>query len=227
MTDNLDKWIKDAKSEVPDPGEYRRLNRAMIKERMLARNPDRPRRHTLLLVGASVVFLILLSGQISQLGSDDFDRTSKVVDTPLIGPTTVYTDEFRKTSVNLPKNYTEADRDEFYRSSAAGEGEITMVTGLSYGGKTSWLKHIRKMVNEKVSNHGEPVRNPESVQPDDLIDFLVSHMADLKARTKAEPPHETMQMEFDGVMIDLKSWTYDYPGYGPVTSYNGFPVTTP
>ena len=62
---NLDRWIKDAKDEVPDSGEYRRLNLLLLKERMSVAGPRRRRRHRLLLVFAILVFLLFLTGQLN------------------------------------------------------------------------------------------------------------------------------------------------------------------
>jgi hypothetical protein len=70
MADNLDKWIKDSKVVTPDSGEFRRLNRILLKDRMATVVPARRRRFRLILVLFILVLLLLLSGQVSQLGSD-------------------------------------------------------------------------------------------------------------------------------------------------------------
>ena len=58
MKANLDKWIKDAKDDVPDSGEYRRLNRALLKERMHTTGTGRRRLHGVLLVSIILVVLV-------------------------------------------------------------------------------------------------------------------------------------------------------------------------
>lgn len=73
MKENLDKWIKDAKETAPDSGEYRRLNRILMKERMLTTESGRSRRHRILIVALVLVLLLVLFGSISQLGSDGFN----------------------------------------------------------------------------------------------------------------------------------------------------------
>ncbi len=61
MKANLDQWIKDSREDVPDSGEYRRLTRVMLKERMTTMAP-RHRHHRVLLVSLSLVFLMMFSG---------------------------------------------------------------------------------------------------------------------------------------------------------------------
>ncbi|MCK9996755.1 MAG: hypothetical protein KAH56_10815 [Candidatus Krumholzibacteria bacterium] len=58
MKANLDKWIKDAKDDLPDSGEYRRLNRVLLKERIAIVGPRRRRFHRVLLVSFILVFLL-------------------------------------------------------------------------------------------------------------------------------------------------------------------------
>ena len=70
MADNLDKWIKDSKEETPDSGEFRRLNRVLLKDRMRTVVPARRRRFRFFLVLVILILLLLLSGQISQLGGE-------------------------------------------------------------------------------------------------------------------------------------------------------------
>jgi hypothetical protein len=58
MKANLDKWIKDAKADVPDSGEYRRLNRILLKERMHTTGTGHRRLHRVLLVSFVLVGLL-------------------------------------------------------------------------------------------------------------------------------------------------------------------------
>lgn len=80
MKANLDQWIRDARDDTPDSGEYRRLNRGILKERMSTVVSHRRRNHRVLLVSVSLVFVMLFSGQLNQLGSDDFDTIGEDLD---------------------------------------------------------------------------------------------------------------------------------------------------
>ena len=62
MKANLDKLIKDAKANVPDSGEYRRLNRVLLKERMHATGTGRRRLFRVLLVSCILVVLLFFLG---------------------------------------------------------------------------------------------------------------------------------------------------------------------
>ncbi len=224
MNANLDKWIKDARDDVPDSGEYRRLNRAMLKDRMAATTPRRRRIHKMLLGSLSLVFLMLFSGQVSQLGSDSFDTTTDTIILTMSGDTvTFYENVFRGGSAVLP-DFSEADVEDYHRSVAAGEGELVKVTGTSYGGKTNWDKIVRRIINGKENLGGEIVKDPKSETPHDFLKFMKDHVADFNARLKLEPPHGEMQMVVDGILVDFQFWTYEYPGYGKVTRYTGTPA---
>jgi hypothetical protein len=225
MKANLDKWIEDAKDNVPDSGEYRRLNRAMLKEHMANMAPRRRRRHRVLLGGLSLVFLMLYSGQLNQLGSDGFDTIVRT-ETTVYGETkNIHENVFLRGSVGLPRNFSETDADEFHRSAAAGEGEVVKVTGLSYGGKTAWNIFITKMkINDMEIIPGGRPNNPKSEFPDNYFEFLKTNFSDLKAKTNSAPHHRTERMIVDGQMVEFQIWTFEYPGYGPVTRYLGTPV---
>ncbi len=226
MADNLDKWIKDSKEETPDSGEFRRLNRVLLKDRMLTVVPARRRRFRLILVIVTVALLLLLSGQISQLGSDSFETKKTTLLRPSIQDSvTVYENVFRGGSVNLPRDFSEADIDEYHRSVAAGEGTVIKATGLSYGGKTSWLKYVTRDINGRENTEGRATENPPSQEPENIMQFLQEHYRDLISRTKIDPPHATNRLTLDGILFEFEIWTYEYPGVGEVTRYIGFPVS--
>jgi len=226
MADNLDKWIKDSKEVTPDSGEFRRLNRVLIKDRMATVVPARRRRFRFLVVLVSLAFLLLLSGQIFQLGRDGFETKISTGFHPAVNDSvTVYEYVFRGGSVNLPQDFTETDIDVYTRSVSAGEGTVVKATGLSYGGKTSWLKFVNRDINGRENTEGRPSIDPPSQDPDNFLKFLQDNFRDLVARTKTEPPHATKRLTLDGILFEFDIWTYEYPGYGEVTRYIGFPVT--
>ncbi len=225
MIPNLDKWIKDARDDAPDSGEYRRLNRAMLKERMGARGTGRRRYHRVLLGVLSLVFLMLFSGQFNQLGSDGFDTVETTVFRPWSGDSiTIYSNVFRPGSTNLPSDFTAEDNYEWQQSVATGEETIYMASGVSYGGKTIWIKNVARYINGKENKGGQSPTTPPSQTPDNYMDFVKTNLKNLTARTKIDPPHEKMKMIVDGVLIDFGVWTYEYPDFGEVSYYLGFPV---
>lgn len=224
MKENLDQWIKDAKESTPDSGEYRRLNRALLKEHILTTRPRRTRRHRVLVVAVAVAVLFLSAGQISQLGSDGFG-TRKSVQPHLLGGTiNIYENEFRGGGVSLPDHFTEADVEEWQRSFAAGEGTIYMATGLSYGGKTAWFKCVTWEINGKVNEWGGNPDSPPSDELEDETGFLLTYHQDLITRCQTDAPQGHLKMMIEDVLMDFAFWTYEYPGYGEVTRYVGFPL---
>jgi hypothetical protein len=224
MHDNLDKWIKSAREVTPDSGEYRRLNRVLVKERMITAAPGRKRHHPILIFSLALLMMVAFSGKISQLGSNSFE-TEKKIGLSAWGDTIIrHYNVFGGGSTNLPDSYTDADVRAFNQSLAAGEGEMTRVTGLSYGGKTSWIKHMRRDINGKVTETGQSTVNPVSEEPVDMVAFFIAHMGDLKGKMKSLPPQAEVTMTIDDVLVDFKVWTYEYPDYGKVTFYDGYPA---
>ena len=226
MKANLDKWIKDAKDEVPESGEYRRLNRAMLKERMAVMAPRRRRRHRVLLGVLSLVFLMLFSGQLNQLGSDSFDVVRE--DEDFVSPWgTIYPlmkNEFRGNSFTVPRSYSAEDIDELNRSLAAGEGKIELVKGTSFGGKTVWTKIITRVVNGKIENRGTSLEDRPYEVPDDWDNFVLKHYREMDNKTKSMPHQRETVMTFDGVACEMKIWVFHFPEFGEVIFYMGTPI---
>jgi len=197
MKNNLDKWIMDARDDVPDSGEYRRLNRVMLKERMTTMDTGRGRRHHRVLLGSfSLLFLMMFSGQLNQLGSDSFDTVREDWTSP----------------------------DELNRAMAAGEGELLWVQGTSYGGKTNWLKMVKFVVNGKIDPRGMDLDDRTDIEPDNYLDFLVKYARDIVKKTESTPHQRETVMTFDGVVCKVKIWVFNYPEYGEVTRYIGTPI---
>jgi hypothetical protein len=79
------------------------------------------------------------------------------------------------------------------------------------------------MVNGKESNYGTIADSPVSQEPPDFVGFLLTHMEDLVGKTRTHPAHEETTFTIEGREISFEAWTYEYPGYGMVTRYVGYP----
>jgi len=224
MKANLDKWIKDAKDEVPESGEYRRLNRAMLKERMANMAPRRRRHHRVLLGVLSLVFLMLFSGQLNQLGSDGFDTIREDWVSPIGKNVPLIKDKFSGQPHSGLEDLSAKDLDEFYRAEAAGEGEIVLVQGTSYGGKTDWLKYVNQVINGKIIKTGVGLDEGPDVEPDNFEDFLVKHELEIIEKTNSTPPQRETVMTFDGVVCNVEIWVFHFPEFGEVIRYIGTPI---
>jgi hypothetical protein len=224
MKANLDKMIKDAKDEVPESGEYRRLNRAMLKERMANLAPRRRRRHRVLLGALSLVFLMLFSGQLNQLGSDDFEMAREDW-VSLLGKTIpVMKNEFRGSTFTVPEGFSPDDLDELNRSILAGEGELLWVQGTSYGGKTNWVKYVNRVINGKLQGSGADLVDRPDVEPDNYVEFLKKYVREIVEMTDSTPPQRETVMTFDGVVCNVEIWVFHFPEFGEVIRYIGTPV---
>ena len=224
MKANLDKWIKDAKNDVPESGEYRRLNRAILKERMAKMAPRRRRRHRVLLGVLSLVFLMFYSGQLNQLGSDDFDLILEDWVSPLGKDVPVAKHQFSGQSFTGLEDLSTEDLDEFYRTVSAGEGEIVWVQGTSYGGNTKWLKYVKRVVNGKIVNQGHALDDRPFVEPDNYLEFLKKYVYEIENKTRSIPHQRETVMTFDGVICNVKIWVFHFPEYGEVIRYLGTPT---
>jgi hypothetical protein len=224
---NLDKWIKDAKDDVPDSGEYRRLNRALLKERMHTTGTGRRRLHGVLLVSIILVVLVFFSGSLNQLGSDDFKTVRDDYVNLQGNAVPVLKNEFRGNSFIIPKDFTPADLDEMNRAIAAGEGEIIAVYGTSYGGKTNWIKYVKQIINGKVNKMGQDLADRPDVTLDNYMKFLEVHMQDIVEKTRTSPHQREALMTFDDVLCNMKIWVFHFPEYGEVLRYQGVPVEGP
>lgn len=224
MRDNLDKWIKDAKEDTPDSGEYRRLNRVLVKERLLAQNPSRKRRHRVLITAMVTLVMIMFSGKISQLGSNSFEFIRKTEVNPLGDTLTVYQDAFGTGSITMRTDLTEAEVFAYNQSLAANEGVLIKATGLSYGGKTSWFLHLRRILNGIEKINGRHSRDPAAEDLPNEIEFLTTHMKDLVGKSRTYPAHAETTVTIEGHVIRFDAWTYEYPGFGQVTRYVGLPL---
>lgn len=227
MKANLDKWIKDAKADVPDSGEYRRLNRALLKERMHTTGTGHRQLFRVLLVSFVLVVLLFFSGPFNQLGSDDFETVRDEYVTFRGDTIPFLKNEFRGSSFAIPKGFTPADLDEMNRAITAGEGEIMAVYGISYGGKTSWIKYVKQITNGKINKMGQDLADRPDVTPDNYLKFLEAHIKDIVEKTRTSPPQREALMTFDGVLCKMKIWVFHFPEYGEVLRYQGVPVEGP
>ena len=223
MKANLDQLIKDARDDVPDSGEYRRLNRVMLKERMANAGPHR-RHHRVLLVSLSLVFLMMFSGQLNQLGSDDFEMVREDWINPRGKTIPVMKNEFRGNTFTVPEGFSPEDLDEMSRSIMADEGELVWVQGTSYGGKTTWLKYVNRTINGKTQGMGGSLEDRPHVEPDNYLEFLVEHAREIVEMTKSTPPRRETIMTFDGVACNVKIWVFQFPEYGEVIRYMATPI---
>ncbi len=222
MKNNLDKWIRDARDDVPDSGEYRRLNRVMLKDRMGA---SRSRRHHRVLLGSfSLVFLMMFSGQLNQLGSDDFEMLREDWVNPRGETIPVMRNEFRGNTFTVPKDFSPEDLDEMNRSIIAREGELVWVQGTSYGGKTNWTTFVNRVINGKIQGMGGSLDDRPYVEPDNYFEFLDKYAREIVKKTKTTPPQRETVMTFDGVVCNVKIWIFQYPEYGEVIRYVGTPI---
>jgi hypothetical protein len=224
MTEQFDRFMRDAAGDVPDPGEFRRLNRALLKDRMLVTEPRRQRAFRRNQLFGAVLCGLIVMTFVPPLGSDSFDLEQEVVSSDHKGDITYHTNTFRGTSFNVNDGYDRQDIDELNQQLATGEGRIVRVTGLGWGGRTIWLKHIERDINGRRVTHGTDIKNPPSEDPAGWLDFLVAHKDDVQRIKDTRLPDREEYRVMDGVRIRLQVWSEEFPGVGDVQIYEGVPA---
>jgi hypothetical protein len=114
--------------------------------------------------------------------------------------------------------------DELNRSILAGGGDFLSVQGTSYGGKTTWLKVVNRVINGKILKINDDLNDRPDVEPDNYVEFLVKYNREIVEKTRSTPPQSETVMTFDGVVCNVKIWVFNFPEYGEVIRYMGTPI---
>lgn len=222
MNDKFEKLIRDSAPEIPDPDEYRRLNRVHLRERL--HEMEKPkRRHSLVVATACLALMVLFSGQISNLGSDSFDLISEP-DTTLLGnETTVHTNSF--SGYSFTATGSDQKISDIQQAFAAQDGKLTSISCLAYGGKQKWKVNREAIIEGEIREL--TADNPEWLPRDDLdqeIDFFLNYYRDLLDRSKTLRPDQVSTMTVFGVEFTVHTWKHTYPSFGEVTYSRGNPT---
>lgn len=224
MTDRFDEIIQGSRPEMPDPAEYRRLNRVPLRK-PVRRFPVLPKPGPSFVVATTCfALLVLFSGQISQLGSDDFETNPTQELDALGNEATIHTDEVRGST--LVFHGSDEDAKELLQQKAAGEGILSYVSCIGYGGQTRWMFVYMHEING-VMHRTNTRYNPEGYPNVDLPNeeyFQRTYRRDLNNLYRNTPPLEEYFLEIEGTRILMKTWKKWYPGFGEVTYSRGTPL---
>jgi hypothetical protein len=234
MAQDFDKFISDAAPQVPDAGPSRRMSRLVLHERM---RQATNRRHTRQIQGsmlaASLVLLIVLGGQVTELGGDAFELEMSTLN--IVGDINVpiAKSRIRDDAVTPLPGMDSDDVYELQQQVYLREGTIEYIDGYSFDGNPPWLTIIYKMdVNgETVITSYEPTDlNVESqVLSRDKIQFLVDHADEFvglveSGQLEASPFGDVTS---GGLTFRVRQYSHEFPGWGVVTYYRGEPIDRP
>ncbi len=231
MTKNFDKLITDAAPLVPDCGTNRRVTRALLKERMrqdARRRQVRDRRGMSLAV--SLVFMFVIGGQVTELGSDGFDTISRVMELTNGEKFIKITAPFRGTGLAVPEEFSPEKTYEIQQAIAADDIKPVRLEGINVFGKTMWLMEYASVIQGEISLHTSVPKNligfNSEITPK-TFEFVASHITPFKDLIKqGKVPRKKFQaIRSNGLIFEVYSWTRSFPGFGEVTYYAGKPVT--
>ena len=222
MKEPFSRIIESSANRLPDPGEYRRLNRAalrlMMSESYVVQRPLFSRT----LTTAAAVLLIILSGYWGPLGSNDFEYEFPTGQFGTVGEQAVHKDTcggFQLTDVS-----STSLAEEIERVRAADLGEPTCLTCLAYGGVEQWI--FKKTVILSEGPLEIIVDNPPGLPCDSLprsMEFYRTHGPTLESMMAEDPPAAVTTMVLESVTFEVKTWFRDFPGYGEVRYSRGWP----
>jgi len=225
MSKTFDDLLRGCAPEMPDPSEYRRLNRMAMKARMAYKPARRKRRHTLLVVTCCLLAMVLFSGRVDNLGSYDGSLSSEKTTDILGNDYTVYSQEFGGIEFNTPEDFEESDVRHFHEAIVAGDYEVLDIRCTTVAGKSNWSKTVlMNMEGEKQESSRWVDDFPSDPFEGQLQAFFMLHMGEVTATIKSRPPDETGTLKADGYVFAMKYWYFFFPGFGEVRHARGAPI---
>ena len=231
MTQDFDKLISDAAPVVPDNGASRRMTRALLHEKM-RHQERRSRKQDLrgMSLAASLVFLIVIGGQVTQLGSDGFevelvpwDIGNGEIIPRMVSPIR------GNVGVSVPGLSDEGNR-QLQEMYMLRSGSLEELSGRAFDQDTPvWntvfvetidgieVRTAHDPINLSVTN-GKPRRDKIQFMLNEYEGFL-----ELVASWKI-PAIPYGQISAEGMVFEVTSWTKTYPEWGTFTYYQGLPT---
>ena len=230
MTRDFDKLISDAAPPVPDCGPARRTTRMLLHDRMRQQASRKQTRDVRGMAwAAGLVFLVMLGGQVTELGSDGFDVSTQIIELENVGK--VIRDEapFGGPSGSFVEGTSREFIDEYYQSIAAGEGTPVKLEGWKISGKTLWLMTYMRKIQGKLGPGGGSPRNLIGYESDaspEILTFMANGIEDFRDLVdQGQIARENFGIvRSNGLAFEVYSWTRSWPGFGEVSYYSGLPV---
>ena len=221
MSDQFEKLIRDSAPEIPDPGEYRRLNRVALRERL--HEMEKPKRsHSLVVATACLALMVLFSGQLSNLGSDGWDLIQGEYPGVDGEPVKRFADPNNSFSLVGAENLREAQ--DIQQAFVARDAEPVRVTCLAYAGLAYWNVYGLAEIDGQIQESSMDLTGilPKENLPR-MAEFYENHFSELMKLSKTQAPDSTARLVIFGVEFELESWTATFPEFGEVTFSRGVP----
>lgn len=223
MMDRFTDLIRNSRPVLPGDSTFRRLNRLVLREPTIPASQGRNRRRTFVMVTACLALLVLFSGQVNQLGSDDFEYIAGTAKDSRGLDVRVYEDTFDGSS--LMSNMSVEEVTEYQQAYAANDGTPSKLVGYEYGGRAQWIVYRKFMIDGVLQER--PAENPPWLPQDtprDFGEFMKTHNQEMKTRMARIPPTELFTLEIFGVAFRVQAWKHTFPKYGEVIYSRGYPL---
>lgn len=227
MTRDFDTLIREAAPAVPDPGDTRRLNRALLKQRVARGAARKARRRRVSVLAMGVALSFLAAGDVTDLGSDHFDLAPRQVlnDTSRKffeeAGVTSYDMGLRGQSVMRYENQSEAEALGFAIQDLMDEGEFVQITGLFTETGYHWSAQFRMKQGEQSAIRGRDPHGVSSKISKELCEFTLAHFDDLVERLGRipAPNPRTIDIVLEDRTRQFFYWRLVYPDFGPIEYY--------
>jgi hypothetical protein len=179
------------------------------------------------MVTACLALMVLFSGQISQLGSDDFDMDLTATETYRGQTKNIFKDTFSGST--WVSSRSEEEIRELDQAYVAREGEMTRISNLSVLGTNCWSLY-RIITKEDGSTEEIPAQMPPELGCEafpNSTKFYETYFRDLKMRADYLTPDEVSILKVFDVQFELMTWRHTYPEFGEVSYSRGFPLENP
>jgi hypothetical protein len=219
MKDPFDKWLADT---LPNPREDAmegRIHLAILRDRL---NRKRRRRNGLgfLAVAVPVLLVAFMTGDVVDLGSDDFATETRTSDD---GTIDYVISPFSEEALNVVEGSSEEETRELLLQTIADEGTPTMVEGWLIDGKTHWSMTRTHLVDgKKFLTAGDPKETPSDLTPA-LASFVMTEwkMFNEQIESGAIAPHSEENVVLDGVAYPVQLYILQSEASGEVIYYRG------
>jgi len=181
-------------------------------------------------VAAGLVFLVITSGWVPQLGSDSFDVEYKSLGLDNNESLTLAVSKTRGNVGNTLSGISHEDNLEIQQQRILREGTPIEIHAFAVEGDLPWWRlKCRMEINGTSHIDG---RDPKGLSVEngkprrELLPFLLSHATEFKELVnsgKIEGEYWA-NITADGIEFEVWRWTRKYVEYGTVNFYRGYPV---
>ena len=216
MSREFEDLIRDAAPETPDPGDVRRLNRALLRQAMAR---DAGRRPGFLAIAAVAAVLMVFFGPITELGSDHFTPGDKQVMENM--GLEYYRTGLRSQSIVIHEGMTEEQALEFSIMCFMDEGIFEGIDGMFMEDGYMWSMLFEVEIG---GDRGQRGRSPEGLpwRPTREMNRFALEFQDLdvgRLEKIPAPNPRPFRAKIEGVEYSINSWRLVFPEYGPVEFY--------